>query len=587
MTTSRRTRRRLSLAMLVTLAIVGVFLVRLVDIQVVRASELNIDSLEKRAVPTVTYAARGDVVDKNGVVLAGSIMRYDVTVSPKVIAGLRSPAFARGSGDDEVQVSFAQAASEVADVTGQTQNQVLLTFTGDPTSDFEYVAKKVTLEQMRKIRDLKIPGIYSESHPARIYPGGAVAGNLVGFVGTDGPQNGLEWSEDECLTSTNGSSTYERGADGIRLPGSTVTSQEPIPGGTVTTTIDYDLNYAIQQMIAEQAISIGAQSAMAGVIEIKTGKLLAMADYPSVDPNNVDATPADYLGALTFSAAYEPGSIFKPMTAAMLLDQGVADAGSRVNVPARWTSPEGSVVRDAAAHADQRLTLAGVIEQSSNVGISQLAVRLSNKTRYGYMTAFGLGQSTEVGFQGESDGLLAGSWDDQQKYDVAYGQGVTASVAQLLSIYQTLGNNGMRLPVTLVTGCTKADGTVTELPTGPSRAVVSEAAADKVVQMMEGVVTGGGLAAQLQIPGYRVGAKSGTAQVAANGRYTSDRVVSIAGLAPAEDPQYAVVVMFVKPSTMKTSAAAAPTFKKIMTKVLATYRVTPSTTPSPLLPTTW
>lgn len=573
--------------MLVILAVVGVFVVRLVDIQVVRASELNTESLNKRAVSTVTYAARGDIVDKNGVALAGSIMRYDITVSPKVVASRTSPVFTRGSGADKTEVSFAAAAAEVAQITGQTQNEVLLTFTEDPTSDFEYVARKVTLEQMRKIRDLKIPGIYPQAHPARIYPGGAVAGNLVGFVGTDGPQNGLEWSKDSCLDSTNGSSTYERGADGIRLPGSTVTTQEPIPGGTVSTTIDHDLNYAVQQMIGEQAISIGAQSAMAGVIEIKTGKLLAMADYPSVDPNNVDATPADYLGALTFSAAYEPGSIFKPMTAAMLLDQGVADAGSRVNVPSRWTSPEGSVIRDAAAHAGLKLTLAGVIEQSSNVGISQLAVRLSNKTRYNYMTSFGLGTATEVGFQGESDGLLAKTWDDQQKYDVSYGQGVTASVGQLLSIYQTLGNNGVRLPVMLVTGCTKADGTVTETPSIEPRQVVSEAAADTVVQMMEGVVTGGGLAKQLQIPGYRVGAKSGTAEVAVNGAYTSDRVVSIAGLAPAEDPQYAVVVMFVKPSTMKTSAAAAPTFKKIMTKVLTTYRVTPSTTPPPLLPTTW
>ena len=176
MTTPSRTRRRLSLAMIVVVAVVGVFVVRLVDIQVVRASELNTESLNKRAVSTVTYAARGDIVDKNGVVLAGSIMRYDVTVSPKVVASLRAPSFTRGSGDDEVEVTFAEAAAEIAQITGQTQNDVLLTFTGDPTSDFEYITKKVTLEQMRKIRDLRIPGIYSQSHPARIYPGGAVAG---------------------------------------------------------------------------------------------------------------------------------------------------------------------------------------------------------------------------------------------------------------------------------------------------------------------------------------------------------------------------------------------------------------------------
>lgn len=582
MNNSRMTKRRLVVALIAVFAVFAVFVVRLVDIQLVRADELNSDSLGKRAIAVKTYAERGDIVDKDGVVLAGSVMRYDITVSPRTILA----AYKRQS-EGERTASLAKAAAKVAEITGQTQNEVLLAFTSEPKSDFQYVAKTVALEQMRAIRELDVPGIYPRQHPARIYPDGAVAGNLVGFVGTDGPQNGLETMEDDCLASTDGTSTYEQGADGIRLPGSTVTTQEAIPGGTVMTTIDHDLQWSVTQMIAEQALSIGAESALSIVVEVKTGKILAMADYPSVDPNNVDATDPDYLGSLAFTAAYEPGSIFKPMTASMLIDQGVATPADHVNVPARWTSPEGSIVSDAAAHADQRLTLAGVLEQSSNVGISQFARKLPNSTRYDYMRAFGFGAPTEVGFQGETPGLLAKSWDDQQKYDVAYGQGVSASIAQVGSMYQAIGNGGVRLPLTLVTGCKGQDGTVTDVAPTAGASVVSESAADQVVQMMEGVVTGGGLSQALTIPGYRVGAKSGTAQIAENGRYTSGRVVSIAGLAPAEDPQYAVVVMFKKPTTMNTSAAAAPTFKKIMTQVLTRYRVTPSTTPPPNLPTTW
>jgi cell division protein FtsI (penicillin-binding protein 3) len=577
-TPPRQTRRRLALALLSLFAVFSIFVVRLVDIQLVRADELNTDSTNKRAIGVTTYAARGDIVDKDGSVLAGSVMRFDITVSPRtVIEAYR---------DAEAE-TLLDAAAGIAAITGQTTDEVMRAVMADPESDFAYIAKAVTTEQMRQIRALEIPGVIPSQHPIRIYPGGSVAGNLVGFVGTDGPQNGLEYTENDCLASTNGTSTYERGADGIRLPGSTVTTQPAVEGGTITTTIDSDLNWSVQQMIAEQGLAIGASSALAMVTEVSTGKLLTVADWPSVDPNNRDATPPEYLGSLAFSAAYEPGSIFKPMTASMLLDQGVASPTTQVTVPSRWTSPEGSVIKDAAAHAEQRLTLAGVIQQSSNVGISQLATRLPSGMRYDYMTAFGVGERTEVDFQGESKGLLASRWDDQQKYDVAYGQGVSTSLAQVSSIYQTLGNGGVRMPLTLVSSCTGPDGIVVDPAPVEGARVVSEAAADTTVQMMEGVVTGGGLARELQIPGYRVAAKSGTAEVSENGRYTSKRVVSIAGLAPAEDPKYAVVVMFVNPGTMKTSAAAAPTFKKIMTKVLTTYRVTPSTTPPPALPTTW
>jgi len=582
----KSTRRRLVVAVVTVFAVVALFMVRLVDIQVVRADELNTESAGKRMVSTTTYAARGDIVDKDGVVLAGSVMRYDITASPRTVP----KTFKREVGEDSVVVTLAQAAAEIAAITGQTQNEVYLAFTSAPESDFQYVAKEVTTEQMRQVRDLGIPGVYNEQHPTRIYPDGSVAGNLVGFMGTDGPQEGLEVSENGCLASTDGTSTYERGADNVRLPGSTVTTQEPVDGGTVMTTIDHDLQWSVQQMIAEQALAIGAESATASVTEVKTGEVRALADWPAVDPNDVDAMAAadtSSLGSKAFTWPYEPGSTFKPMTAAMLLDQGVATPLSQVVVPSRWESPEGSVIRDAAAHAEQHLTLAGVIQQSSNVGISQLAVRLPNSVRHDYMTGFGVGEVTGVHFLNESAGLFSSTWDDQTKYNVAFGQGVSTTAAQVAQIYQTLGNGGVRIPLTLVSGCRLPDGTVTEQARPESTRIVSEDAADTVVEMMEGVVTGGGLAKELQIPGYRVAAKSGTAEVAENGVYTSNRVVSLAGLAPAEDPQYAVVVTFVKPTTMKTSAAAAPTFKKVMTQVLKTYRVTPSTTPPANLPTTW
>ena len=168
-----------------------------------------------------------------------------------------------------------------------------------------------------------------------------------------------------------------------------------------------------------------------------------------------------------------------------------------------------------------------------------------------------------------------------------FGQGMTATSAQVASAYQAIANGGVHMPLTLVAGCTRADGTTTMQPSGEGERILSEEAADTTVQILESVVTDGFLSSQLSIPGYRVAAKTGTAEVAENGRYGGQRIVSLAGIAPADDPQFVVVVTLARPDTMKTSAAAAPTFRSIMTQVLKTFRVPPSTQPPPRLPLTW
>lgn len=585
-------RRRLFIALLLTFAIVGVFVIRLVDIQVVRADQLNKDSFNKRAIAITSYAARGNIVDTKGAVLAASVLRYDITASPRtIVQALDKGGFARKVNGKKVVLSVLDAAGEIAQLTGQDQNTVYQALTKDPKSDFAYVAKGVDTATLRAVRKLSIPGIWDQRHPARTYPDGAVAGNLVGFVGTDGPQYGLEKTEDTCLASTNGSSTYERGADGVRIPGSTVTEREPVDGGTLKLTIDRDLQWFVQQAIAEQATAIGAQSATAIVYRIKDAHIMALADWPSVDPNNVGATPIANLGSLAFSAYYEPGSTMKALSASMLIDSGKATPTTQATVPALWKTPQGGTVRDAGNHAVQHLTLTGVLQQSSNVGISMIGINVPPQQRYDYMTKFGLGQISGVDFQGESNRGIPPlkNWDDQRKYDMLFGQGVAVTAVQLAGAYQAIANGGVRLPLTLVESCTKADGTVVVPPAAAPVRVISEAASKTVVNMLESVVTGGELHRALTIPGYRVAAKSGTAEVAGpNGAgYTGDRIVSLSGVAPAENPQYGVLVTYTKPAIMKSSAAAAPTFHKIMTQVLKTYRVPPSTTPSTSPPATW
>lgn len=579
----RSSSRRLTLAILLTFAIVSVFVVRLVDLQVVRADELNEASHDKRAVEVTTRAERGRIVDVNGVVLADSVTRYDITVDPK-----NTDEFTRRDADGNQQkISVRAALEEIAQITGASVDTMMATVTRDPDSSFAYLLRSLGTEEYRAIRDLRIPWVWPRAVPERTYPNGAVAGNLVGFVGTDGPQNGLEATADECLASIDGVATYERGADGVRLPGSTVTEREPIPGGTITLTIDGDLQWFVQQVLAEQAIAIGAESGVASVVRVADGHIMALADYPSVDPNDVEGTEQPFWGSRAFSYAFEPGSVLKAVTAAIAIDAGAANVHSTYTVPSIWRASEGAVVHDFFNLGTQRLTLAGILSQSSNVGIAMSTEGVSNSVRYDYLHKFGFGERTAVGFQGESWGLLAERWNAQQRYDIAYGQGISMTAVQLASAFQAIANGGVRMPLTLVAGCTRHDGTVVTPPSPAPVRVVTESTANLTLDMLQSVVTDGSLSSTFTIPGYRVAAKTGTGEVAGPGGYTDERIVSVAGIAPADNPEYVVVVTFVKPTTVKSSWAAAPPFAKIMTQVLKHYRVPLSTQSAPRLPTTW
>ena len=589
MDNSRKTRRRLAASILGILLVVGLFVGRLVDIQVVRAEELNTESLGKRSITVTDYAARGSIVDTNGVVLAGSVDRYDITASPRVIEATFPRKVVTGDKTTTVKIPFEQGVAELAEATGESEEDVRSALTSNPTSNHAYISKKKTLKVLLAVQALKIPWVYSEVVPSRTYPNGAVAANLVGFMGKDGAQTGLELTENTCLANTNGSSVYERGSDGVRIPGSTVTTKASKAGGTLKLSIDSDFNYYVQQVVGKRAKELGADWATAVVVRVEDAHLMAVVDYPTVDPNNLNAAKRDALGSLAFSTPYEPGSTMKPLTAASLLDAGKITQTTHVVTPGRLAVDGGGSIKDSFVHGTINYTTGGVITNSSNIGISLLSKKLGVDARRDYLLKFGLDQKTAVGFNGESNGDVpeTSKWDNITKYAISFGQGMTTTSAQVASAYQALGNDGVRLPLTLVEGCEQADGTVTELPETEGVRAVSERAAKQTVQMMENVVTQGWLSSDLKIPGYRVAAKTGTAQIAEGGVYGDDYVISVAGMVPAENPEYVVVLTFGKPDTIKSSSAAAPTFTKIMTQVIKTFKVTPSTKPAPNIPQTW
>lgn len=590
MTSLRMPRRRLTLTVIAVFAIVSVFVIRLVDIQLVQAAQLTKEADSRLLRTVTTYGARGDIVDSNGVVLADSVDRFDITASPKNVS---PQGFVRLNKDGtKTTVGLSDAIAEIAQITGADQQGLYTALTKDPTSDFVYLVKAVKLSVFDRVKALKIPWVYSEPHPARSYPNGAVGGNLVGFVGTDGPQAGTELTQNSCLSGVNGTSSYETSADGVRLPGSTVVSKPAIDGGTVTLTIDSNLQWFAQQALAQQAQATGSDWGTAMVVRVSDGHIMADADYPSVDPNDRNTVGVDALGARSFSSPYEPGSIMKPATVAGLVDKGLVNAATHVDVPARFTDglPAGVSIKDAEWHGDVHMTVAGVIMNSSNIGIAELTKLESEKDRYANLRAFGFGTKTTVNFLGESRGYVANpkTVDSVTTVTQQFGQGMSATSAQVASMYQALGNDGRKVPLTLVQSCTAADGTVSYPNAGPTTQVVSPFAAQQVRQMMETVTTQGYIHNVINIPGYRIAAKTGTAQVAdGTGKYGNDYIVSVAGLIPADKPQYAVIVTLAKPDTIKTSAAAAPAYVTLMKQVIKTYRIQPSTTPAADTPVAW
>lgn len=590
MTAERRARRRVAAALLVMAIVLGGFVVRLVDIQVVRAEQLSDESEARRSIPSPLYGARGDIVDAHGVVLADSVYRYDVTVSPRFVEDYRLTDPETG---ERTQHTVAEALAAIALLIDADPLQLRAGIDAelalDPDDDHSYLARRVTTETFQAIRALRVPWVYFERQPSRTYPNGQVAGNLVGFLGTDGPQTGLEYRLNECLDATHGSSTYERGADGVKLPGTTVVQQEAIDGGTLRLTIDADVQWFAQQTIAERAVEIGADWATAWVVRVDDGHIIAAADWPAVDPNDVDGTEPDDRGSRSFTAPFEPGSIVKSFTFAALLDARSTTANEQFVVPGTLPTIAGYSIGDAWAHGDLRLTSTGILARSSNIGTSILSERLSWGERNAYLSAFGFGSPTGVDFLGEESGSLRdpANIDGHTALTQMFGQGMSVTSAQIASAYQALANGGERIPLTLVAGCGYPDGTTTHVPSTEAVRVVSEAAAQTTVSMLESVTTDTAIGSALSIPGYRVAAKTGTAEVSENGRYTDERVVSVAGIAPADDPQFVVVVTYGRPDTMKTSAAAAPSFRSIMTQVLKTFRVEPSTQPAPRLPITW
>lgn len=566
-----RHRLLIALIMVAVMALSG----RLVWVQGLDASARAQEAVAQRTVSRTVPALRGDIVDRNGTVMASSVERYDLWVNQLQVGD-----YLKNSTKATVK-GVPAAAQKLAPVLGWSVSETEEALTGD--RGFVYLLKSVDPAVRDAALALEIPGIGADRVAQRLYPAGSVGGNVLGFVGADGTAlAGAEYTYDEQLSGTDGSILYERGAGGQIIPTGRRETVEAVDGQDIALTIDRDLQWKAQQMAASAAEAWGATGASAVVLNSRTGEVLALADYPTFDPNAPGDAQEEHRGNRSISNVFEPGSTGKVFTVAAAIEEGTVTPATQYDVPYTMTF-EGHLVKDARAHEDQRLTLAGVLKNSSNVGTVQISETLSPQVRYEYLRAFGLGEPTGVGLPGESAGIVhpASEWTGRTRYTTAFGQGYSVNALQMTSAVGTIANDGVRVQPRIVAGVREADGSIRPQGEPTSTRVVSSETAATMTALLDNVIEDGVSGAS--VPGYAVAGKTGTAQVP-DGTYTA----SFIGFAPADDPEIVIgVFVFGLNSFISGSRAAAPAFSELMTFTLQHQGIPPTGKPARELENEW
>ena len=582
---SGRPRLRFRVVLVTICILTSLYAGRLFEIQALDASALASTALDERLRTQTLLAHRGDVTDRDGAVLASTVEKRHITADQRLVARYVDP-------DDERRAGPRAAAARLAPVLGLDVETVAAALTGDAA--FAYVAKDVEPHVWRQVTELRIVGIFSEQASRRNYPAGPVAAGIVGFVGDDGAGlGGLELARDDILAGTDGWRSYEVSGESRsarQIPGGAAEELQPVDGTDLQLTLDRDLQWQAETALAEAVTSSGAQSGYAVVQDVDSGELLALATVPTFDPNDTaGADPAD-MGNRAISEVFEPGSTSKVITIAAALEEGVVTPGSQFEVPDS-IERAGERFGDSHPHPVQRLTTAGILAESSNVGTILAAEPMDNDRLHAWFDAFGYGRSTGIELPGESPGLLADAadWSGSQRYTVMFGQGVSVNALQIASVFQTIANDGVRVEPTVVAGTRDTEGTLVPEPTGKAERVLSESTAVTVQSMLESAVGEGGTGGNAAIPGYRVAGKTGTAQRydAACGGYCG-YTASFVGFAPADDPAVVVAVVVQDPvNGYYGGTVAAPVFQTVMSAALADQGVAPTGAQPQPFPLSW
>ncbi|MFT5559520.1 MAG: cell division protein FtsI (penicillin-binding protein 3), partial [Sphingobacteriales bacterium] len=436
-----------------------------------------------------------------------------------------------------------------------------------PNSRFSYLKRQVNQQIVEYINELNLAGISEQLESHRFYPTGEINANILGLTDLDSQGiEGIEKSYNHYLQGQSGQKRVRQDRLGNVIDNIEVLKVKKV-AGNLQLSIDQRIQ-AVAYSELKRAIKINdATSGSIVVLDVNTGEIYAMVNWPSFNPNDRAQYQPYKLRNRAITDTFEPGSTVKPLVVSSALIYKKADVDEVIDTSPGWMNIGGRRVRDG--HDLGKLDLAMILKKSSNMGVSKLALRLEPDQLQQTFSDFGFGNNTGVGLIGESFGRLPlrGRWSDFELATMSFGYGITTTALQLAKAYAILGSGGVQYPISILKNATVARG----------EQVIPNNIAREVVSMMEGVSEKGGTAPKAKVEGYRIAGKTGTSRKAVAGGYGDDYVALFAGLAPASNPRFAIVVMINEPQGDRYYAGdvAAPVFSTVMKSALLLSHVRP------------
>jgi cell division protein FtsI (penicillin-binding protein 3) len=582
---------------------------KLIQVQGFEAEALAAKAEQQRTTEIDIPATRGSIVDRNGVQLAFSVESRMLAFRPKAV---REDIAAYNSDHPDAKLSFDDRTAEIARAIHEKigdrapEADVLEKLRREAT--FVYLVDKVEPAVARDIQAL-FPEVITEYRAAREYPGRSLAANLVGIANwrTDDPDpkkhnlhglSGLESLRDNELSGKPGRQVAdtEEGSQSVVIPG---TERDLVPatdGSDIELTIDADLQYHLQQSLASYVVKSEAKNASAVVLDAHTGEVYAMANDKTFDPTDPKGLDLRTMGNAAVSTPYEPGSVNKIVTALCTIQNHVSKPDDPHMVP-DWINVADRTVHDAWSHPTMAFTTTGIFAKSSNVGTLLLAERCGPDKFSRLLRDLGLGKRTGVGLPGESPGHVPprGQWSGSTFGNLPIGQGLSMTVLQMAAMYQTLANDGVRVPPRIVQARITPDGKRIPEPRPKPVRVVDERTARTVRDMLRAVVQDGeglnnGTGPAAALTGYQISGKTGTAQQIdpVTRGYSQDKYwITFAGILPADHPRFVVGIMLDRPNYSggpQESRSAAPLFHDIASYLAQRYSIPLSAKQSPVVP---
>lgn len=547
--------RRIGLLFLLFVGLLSVAVLRASYLGAVRSGSLRQAAATQQVTTVAMPAPRGAITDRNGIELAVSEPADDIAADPRLI---RDP---------------TAAATRLAPLLGRPADELIAKL-GRRDRGFVYLARQIPAAAAVRVQALKLPGLQLIPQVKRVYPRSWAASQLLGSVGTDGHGlSGLEYADDSRLGGHAGVRRIVN--DALGQPISIEDTRPTKPGKSLRLTIDARIQDEVEQVLQGVGETYRPKGATGLVMNPRTGELLALANWPRVNANDVGSAPAYAREDRAVGYTYEPGSTFKVVTVAGALQDGLVTPQTTFDLPVNLQVADRSI-HDAESRGPETLSVAQILAQSSNVGAVSIGLRMGARRFDSWVRHFGFGSPTGVDLPGEERGLVLPyeRYSGSSMGNLPIGQGESVTPVQMATAYSAIANGGILRPPRVVAAVGGKP-----VPTPPGQRIISPATAASLRQMLEGVLAPGGTAHEAAIPGFDLAGKTGTANKPdpIHGGYSSTRyVASFMGFAPARHPRLLVAVVVDEPQgAIYGGTVAAPAFQKIVAFALPYLGIPP------------